>query len=103
MTYKEKALAATRGSQLGAVLAAAFGEEIDAPRFDGKATVTSDGFVMCNFIDKNENYYMGAFVGSVHDLYANIQGLSDHLSLNKGDRDQLKEKINQWIEKDWRS
>jgi hypothetical protein len=67
-TWKQKALAATRDSQLGAILCAAIGTEIDAPRFTSKAVITSDGFVTANFDGADGRSHLGAFVRSASDL-----------------------------------
>jgi hypothetical protein len=64
----------------------ALGRKIEGPSFDGKALVTSDGFVMCNFTDSYGQYHMGAFVGDISDLDRNVAGLSAHVKLNETDR-----------------
>jgi hypothetical protein len=103
MNWKDKALAATSGSQFGAILHCAFGVEKEAPCFNGKASVTSDGFVMCNFTDKNGEGHWGAFVGSVSDLKRNVEGLAKHLKLNAADRSALTLAVAGWVAQDWRS
>lgn len=67
------------------------------PRFSGKATITSDGFVMCNFTASNGENHMGAFVGSVTDLVRNTKGLGDHLKLSDDDRKEFYHTITNWI------
>jgi hypothetical protein len=104
LTWKDKALAATNGSQFGAIIRCALG--LDAglttgPRFVGNASVTSDGFVMCNFIDKNGQFRHSAFVGSKDDLTRNFRGLSDHLKLNDKDRAAFRKVLASWISQDW--
>jgi hypothetical protein len=34
------------------------------PRFEGKAAISSDGFVMCDMVDQHGDYHTGAFVGA---------------------------------------
>jgi hypothetical protein len=101
MNWQDKAEAATRGTQLGAIIAAALGREIEAPCFHGKASVTSDGFVMCDFTDKSGNGHMGAFVGSMSDLIRNAGGLADHLKLDAAERAEFYEAIKNWISLDY--
>ncbi len=96
---QNKLLAATRGSQLGAIIRCALGVERDAePRFEGKATVTSDGFIMCNFIDRNGDGHWGAFVGSHSDYAANVHGVADHCRMNTKDRVYFFAKMSEWCD-----
>ena len=103
--WQIRALAATKGTRFGAILRCAINRNIPEafPQFSGKATVTSDGFVMCNFTDANGRFHMGAFVGSASDLSINVAGLADHLDLNGEDRKALCAAITNWIGKDYRS
>ena len=103
--WKNKALAATEGSQFGAILRCALHENIPGrnPHFTGKAMVTSDGFVMCDFVDKNGDLHIGAFVGAKTDLDRNVVGLSKHLKLNATEAGELSAVVAKWIGKYWRS
>lgn len=101
MNWKEKALAATRGRQLGAILAAATDTKIEAPYFTSKATVTSDGFVVADFTGADLRKHMGAFVGSSADLVRNTLGLADHLQLNDEERKELLTTVRNWIGTDY--
>jgi hypothetical protein len=101
LTWKDKALAATRGTQFGAIIRCALGQNGGFCGFQGKATVTSDGFVMCNFVDRNGQGHHGAFVGSKDDLTRNFRGLSDHLKLNDKDRAAFRKVLASWISQDW--
>ena len=101
--WKDKALAATRGSQFGAILRCAFDVEREAkPRFCGKATITSDGFVMCDFVDLNGGAHWGAFVGDFTGLDRNVEGLAKHLALNSDDHNALTAAVTNWIATDYR-
>lgn len=100
-TWKQKAFAATRGTQFGAIFAAAIDQKIPVPRFTGKATITSDNFVMANFVDKNGNGHSGAFVGSASDLVRNTIGLADMLKLKPEDRRELFGAIHGWVSTDY--
>lgn len=99
LTWKDKALAATRGSQFGAIIRCALGRDAGqttGPRFVGKANITSDRFIMCNFIDSNGQFRHGAFVGAFDDLTRNYRGLSDHLKLNDKDRAAFRRVLASW-------
>ena len=102
--WKDRALAATQGSQFGAILRCAMGVERDAtPRFEGKASITSDGYVMCDFVDRNGGAHMGSFVGDLGDLELNIRGLSRHLDLAVEDIEELNTLLlTTWIAQDYR-
>ena len=99
--WKERAIAATRGTQLGAIIACALGEKVEAPCFNGKASITSDGFIMANFTGADGRGHMGAFVGSASDLVRNTLGLADHLKLSKEERAELFSSVRNWIATDY--
>lgn len=102
MDWKARAIAATRGTQFGAIIACAASVDRDAtPRFVGKAIVTSDGFVMCDFVDRNGNCHYGAFVGASTDLTGNVTGLTSHLKLSSDDAAALRDLIRGWIGTDY--
>jgi len=98
-----KVLAATRNTQLGAIIRCAMDIERDAvPRLVGKAHVTSDGYVMCDYYGANVGYKHGAFVGALSDLDLNIVGLSKHLGMTPTEYNALTALVTGWIGKDWR-
>jgi hypothetical protein len=100
-TWKQKALAATKGSQFGAVLSSAFNKKIKAPCFTSKAVITSDGFVQANFVDKGGVARHSAFVGSVQDLLRNARGLADHLALDANERTEFFTAVRDWVAIDY--
>ena len=67
---KTKILSATRGTKLGAILRCAMGmNELGvAPRFVGKASVTSDSFIMCDLIDSDGNGHHLRFANDRDDV-----------------------------------
>lgn len=100
---KTKILAAARGTQTGALIACALGEERDAlPRFVSTGIITSDGFLMCNFIDGNGTFRPGAFVGSYADLIGNLDLLATHCALTTPEKLELLAVIKGWISQDYR-
>ena len=101
--WQARAVTAAEGTQTGRIVACALGQEVAAPRFCGKATITSDGFVMCDFIDQHEQFRHGAFVGGVSDLEQNVLRLADHLRLDEAARQELCRKVQEWVETDYRS
>ena len=95
---QQKLLAATRGSRIGAMLRAALGVERNAiPRFVGKASLTSDDYIICHFVDTHGDNHMGAFAGGYDDFQRNVRGLMDHCSLNKVEREQFAALMNDWV------
>jgi len=102
-TWKQRALAATRGSQLGAIVACVLGRKIPAPHFIGKASITSDGFVMCDFRSKDGAYRHGAFVCDATDLERNTAGLIAHLELTPEEQKIFLAAMSAWISTDYRN
>ena len=101
--WQDRAIAATRGTQTGAILRCALGRSDDSfPRFVGHASITSDGFITCDYVDSDGRSHSGAFVGGVSDLTANTIGLANHLHLSDSDRKSLFTTIQRWIGCDWR-
>lgn len=98
---KSKVLDATSGSQFGAILANVFGEDIPAPCFVGKAIVTSDGYVQCNFTGKDGRQHNGAFVGSIRDLAENAVRLAKHLNLTAEERREFSTALFGWFAVDY--
>jgi hypothetical protein len=96
-TWKERMFAAADGTQTGAIVRAAFGEYGPAMRFDRKATVTSDGFIMCGFTRENGEYHMGAFVGALDDLVVNVVGLGRHCKLTAEQFAELSVAVGNWL------
>lgn len=109
--WKMRAIEVSAGTQTGAILAEAMriggflasDESTSPPRYVGKASVTSDGFLMCNFIARNGDRHQGAFVGSADDLACNIAGLAKHLALSKEETSELAAIFKAWIGIDWRT
>mgnify|MGYP000529467603 CR=1 FL=1 len=98
-----KVLAATDGTKFGAIIRCALGVDRDVyPRFEGKAHVTSDGYVMCDFVGQDHGYHTGAFVGALSDLDLNIVGLSKHLGMTPSEYNALTAIVTSWIGRDWR-
>lgn len=78
--------AATAGTRFGAMIDCAYGKNRDAtPRFVGKATITSDGFLMWSFVDRHGEGHSGAFSGGYGDYVDNMHGLARHLDLKPRD------------------
>ena len=98
MDWRARALAATQGSRFGAILRCALNVERDAiPRFEGAPSLTSDGFLLCNFVDRNGNLHWGAFVGSADDVARNLEGLCAHLRMTRADARELADALRQWV------
>lgn len=96
-TSMQRLLAATKNTQLGAIIRCAYGLERDSlPRFCGKACMTSDDFIMCNFIDSNGIGHLGAFVGSRQDFNRNVAGVALHCKLDPAERAMFFNVMNDW-------
>lgn len=98
-----RVLAATARTHFGAILACAAEEPGEScPRFVGKASVTSDGFVLCDFVDRDGTFHHGAFVGALSDLKKNACGLVDHLGLDAKEGLELGAVLDGWVGQDFR-
>lgn len=95
--------AVTQGTKFGAILASMFDKGRDAtPRFLRPGTITSDGYLLCDFVTQHGEHKMGAFVGSASDLDRNIEGVIAHLNLTQPYAGILRAKAKAWIGRDWR-
>lgn len=101
--WQDLALQVTHGSQFGAILAVAIKHDIPPPCFNGKATITSDGFIMADFTTSNGDRHMRALVCHVEDLETNIAGLIGHLDLNEADASDMLKAFQSWIDTDYRT
>lgn len=103
----DRLLDAADGTKTGAILRCALNRTgTELPRFVGKALITSDGFLLCNFYDADTNYHAGAFVGSYADLQDNLfgmYGLAVQLKLTKDEEAELQALVKNWITIDYRS
>lgn len=98
-----RAIEATQGTKLGAIFLAMIEKQRRTrPQFRGKATITSDGFVMCDFIDRHNVLHLGALVCTVEELVANLRGLAEHLRLNDDEAQAMFQKAREWIAVDYR-
>lgn len=101
---KNKIVAASRGTMTGALVACALGLERDAlPRYVGTGIITSDGWLMCNFVDRDGTFHPGAFVGAADDLAANIAHLARYMKLGEADGKELAKIMGDWIGQNYRA
>lgn len=101
--WRYRAVAATRGTRLGAMILAAMGKQRNTrPQFVGQACITSDGYIMCSFIGKDGHHHQGAMAGDVRDLIANLHGLATHLKLSEDEARELFALVRGWIYADYR-
>lgn len=90
-------------NQFISIVAAAYdkaGETI--PRFVGRANVTSDGYLMCDFVTRDGGHKHGAFFGAVSDLWENERRFVEHFKLAPAVAKELHAKLQAWIATDWR-
>ena len=101
--WQDTALAATRGSRLGAMLACALGRNPESgPRFIGRANISSDGYIFADFVDSREQYHFGALAGAASDLERNVKGLAAHCNFSKSQTLELQAAVTKWIASDYR-
>lgn len=104
-SWQYRAIEATQGpnTKLGAILLAVLRKQRNTrPQFVGSATITSDGFIMCDFIAGNGRYHYGAFVCAVEDLVHNFRGLAEHLRLKDSEAEEMFNEVRSWIGRDYR-
>jgi hypothetical protein len=105
-TWEDRAIAATRGNQtrFGCMLLAALGRVPDKPpQFTGSPTTTSDGFMMCNFVNMQGEHHPGALAGEVADLERNIVGFPKHIRMTPDERKEFYAMWHRWMGPDYRS
>ena len=98
MNWQDRITQASRGTQTGAIVACALKREIPAPHYIGRASVTSDGFLMCSCAAANGAHHMGAFVGSLSDLIENCVKLSKHVKLTVHEQAEFCDSMVEWID-----
>ena len=103
--FRFRLIEATQGNQslLGAVVLAAIGKTpANPPYLSGRATITSDGLLMCDFTSKDGVFHPGALVGDDEDFARNLLGLCNHCQLNNDEKIEFLARVNHWIEFDHR-
>lgn len=101
MTLNERIYTQRVSPHFHAMLAAMLGREpLTSAKYVGKATVTSDGFIMCGFEDADGDYHHGAFVAGYSEVERNMVGLAKHLKVKE---DKLLALLRSWIATDYRS
>lgn len=68
-------------------------------KFVGKAIVTSDGFVQCNFVGADGVAHHSAFVGSAEEVERNVHAVADELGIPAEQTDAL---LQEWYVIDYR-
>lgn len=105
MDLRDRAYHASRG-RLRAILVNALDIEPQPgePAFLGPPSVTSDGFLICNFVTAEGEHHMGAFAGAVADLQENVEGFlvwklrddEDGWLFSEGERKGLRGMLAAW-------
>jgi len=85
------------GSKVHAMVAAALQVEIDAPRFHGRATLTSDGHIMCNFEGRDGEFHMGAHAGHIETLRDFIEHGLEHGKLTATQYARIRNALCAWL------
>ena len=103
-TWQYKTVAATQGpkSKLGTILLAILNRSVRRPAFGPSCVITSDGYVLSNFVDRHGSMHVGAFVCHISELVSNFKGLADHCELEQNDRQELFEEVRKWVAIDYR-
>jgi len=102
--WQDVVLGAAQGTRTGALVRAALGRNkpTNYPRFLGRPTVTSDGFMVCNFADAlGQGQNVRAFAGHIDEFAQNVRALADHCSLTGAERSGLFTAIVLWIGTDY--
>lgn len=74
-----------------------------SPRCAGPWIITSDGFVMGDWIDRDSTFHHGAMICDVEDLIRNFRGLAEHAKLTQAESDLFFAEIRKAIHTDYRS
>ena len=101
--FVKRILEVTSDTRTGCILRAMFHDPRDyLPRYDRKAIITSDGYLMCGYTDRHGNYHPGAFVGSAFELTRNLIALCVFAKLSGDEILALGDAADEWIGTDYR-
>jgi hypothetical protein len=102
--FIKRLLEVTSDTRTGCILRAMFNDPRQYhPRYDRNAIITSDGYIMCGYTDRNGDYYAGAFVGSAFDLTRQLISLCVFARLNGDEMLALGDAADSWIGTDYRA
>lgn len=104
--WRLKLIEKTRGNQTheGRIVLAAIGKEpSNPPYFRGRANITSDGMVLCDFVSADGVYHHDDVVGTDSDLVRNMVALASFSGLNDDEKIEFLALVNDWIAVDNRS
>ena len=96
-TWKERVVAATQRTLLGAILLGALDDQGDIrPLCFGPAVANSMGDIFCHYIDADERCHFD-YICSQVDLDASVTRLAERLKLNEQERGELWAAIRSWV------
>jgi hypothetical protein len=101
----ERLVRIARGTKTGAIVAAVHGlDRTIWPRFEGVASTTSDGYVLCDFVDADGVGHYSAFVGERSEVIEQVKALARHAKLTPAERAGLELRVENWCGKQnyWR-
>jgi hypothetical protein len=109
-----RAVVATAGTKFGAIFLATLDQKTcddiraafklaDYPAFASSASVTSDGYIIADFVDQHGRGHSGAFAGLYDDFQSNVDGLAKHLRLAGEELKAYRNQMNAWVKEDWRN
>jgi hypothetical protein len=101
--WRAKAMRATEGTRFGIMLLSALGLEPEHPPSCGRPCVTSDGFLIGNYVSEDGESHMGALLGAVADLETNIVAFPRAVGMTLADRKEFYATWRKWIATDYRS
>jgi hypothetical protein len=102
--FVKRVLEVTSNTRTGCILRAMFDDPRDyVPKYDRKAIITSDGYIMCGYTDSYGDYHAGAFVGSAYDLTRNLIALCVFAKLSADEILALGDAADSWIGTDYRA
>jgi hypothetical protein len=99
--WKDRALTAANGTQTGAILRAALGRNVKGAtrQYGEHAVITSDGYVMADFVDQRGEGHFGAFVGSYDQMLRNFGRLAAHCDFAGTEHKELLDAVDAWCGK----
>jgi hypothetical protein len=72
------------------------------PRFNGRAIVTSDGFLICFFVGKDRQGHAGAFAGAANSFEKSCNAIAANARLDAEERRAFFDAIKSFVEIDYR-
>ena len=100
--WRFKMVKATRGSQtqLGTLLLAIINKSRPKPSYGDQGYITSDGYLLADFVDKRGEYHPAAFIAPIKTVVDAFRAAADEAKLDGDEVIALFTEFRRWIGSD---